>query len=234
METCRALLPWSSISTCLSVPRCASLPKKYCSPERAQISACQADGPIPPYNFNFRSKSGVHHPDISSKYRQKSLHVLQAAFSPWTQLWSHHLSSANQHRVIQSKRPAWNPHTNLCNKVLSKPSFCQDWFYSTLTGSRDCHLYPLSTNIHHLHYFVNLTCRFNSFILGVFWRQSLKVKFLLLAHGRLEWFPLHANPVSGILKHVMVTKCQPTTSVCHRKVLCLALDTEQQGEKYLK
>lgn len=86
METCRALLPWSSISTCLSVPRCTSLPKKYCSPERAQISACQADGPIPPYNFNFRSKSGVHHPDISSKYRQKSLHVLQAAFSPWTQL----------------------------------------------------------------------------------------------------------------------------------------------------
>lgn len=53
METCRALLPWSSISMCLSVPCCTSLPKKYCSPERAQISVCQADGPIPPLQFKF-------------------------------------------------------------------------------------------------------------------------------------------------------------------------------------
>lgn len=166
--------------------------------------------------------------------QKKSLHVLQAAFSPWRQLESHHPSPANEHQVIQSKSPAWNPHTNLFNKVLSKPSFCQDWFYSTLTGSRDCHQYPSSTNVHHFTLFCNLTCRFNSFILGVLWRESLKVKFLLLAHGRLEWLPLQANPVSGILEYVMVTKCQPTTSVCNRKALCLALDTEQQGAKYLK
>lgn len=45
-------LPCSaSLELHLNMLICGTLPKKHCSPERAQISVCQADGPTPSYIF---------------------------------------------------------------------------------------------------------------------------------------------------------------------------------------
>lgn len=143
METCPALPPWSSISTCLSV---AHFPRSTAHQrEHKSVYVRLMDLP-PPTFFYFRSKTGVHHPSQDKK-ASISCRLHLAHGCNWKVTTS--LSSAEQHWVIQSKSPVWNPHTNL-TRYSQNLHFTKFDFIALWQGPETaiCTLHPPTSTIY--------------------------------------------------------------------------------------